>query len=121
MSFQTSRQRTPVEPAYRVETVEEFLNRGGTIQRCPAKTATGVPSSMMAYVDGLALPLANSPAEYVPSFVRDLSTYDAAQTERTTPVDDGSAAQWTEYEQSSIPSAMRPAYERNASLMLGDE
>lgn len=121
MSFHPSRLRTPVESAYRIETVEEYLDRGGLIQHCPPKAATGVPSSMMAYVDGLALPCTNSPTEYVPSFVRDLSTYDAAQRERVSPVDDGSAAQWTEYEQSSVPSAMRPAYERNASLMLGDE
>ena len=118
-TFRTSAQMS--ETNFTDETVEQFLARGGAIQKCPPRAASGVPPSSMVYVDGQGIPISSSPSEYVPAFVRDLPTYDLAQDERATPTDDGTEAIWKEYEQSSVPAAIRPQYERNASIMLGEE
>lgn len=73
------------------ETPEEFLARGGRIVKCPPRMAIG-PSmyTPTIVVDGHELPVSLGSYEYLPNFVRDLTTYDAAQEDRVTPLDDGS-------------------------------
>lgn len=115
--------RPPVnlEPGH-VETVMEYLARGGTIIKCPPHAASGVPASQMIYADGHALPTHSQSAEYVPSFVRDLKTYDDAQREAPSANDDGTTASWREYEQSSVPRSFRPVEDRSVSRRYeGDE
>lgn len=74
------------------ETVEMFLARGGSITRCPSKPALGpmmyTPTIM---VDGHTLPIGTVGHDYIPNFVRDLASYDIAQSEVLTPEQDGSA------------------------------
>ena len=93
------------------ETIEEFLARGGRIQSVAGHVAMGGPSGVAIHVDGATLPLSSHESEYVPSFVRDLASYDAAQAVAPSDLDDGTAAVWHDYEQSSIPSEWKPAYE----------
>ena len=73
------------------ETPEDFLARGGRITKCPPRIAIGpsmyTPSIM---VDGYELPISLGSYEYLPNFVRDLNTYDVAQADQVTPLDDGS-------------------------------
>lgn len=75
-----------------VETVEMFLARGGTITKCPPRAAGNIPMYVPTIsVDGYDLPVTSAVApEYVPNFVRDLSTYDSAQSDPVTINDDGS-------------------------------
>lgn len=73
------------------ETVEMFLARGGQITHCPPKTAHGaLMYAPVIAVDGHTLPVGTSGNEYLPNFVRDLSTYDTAQQEPVSAEDDGS-------------------------------
>jgi len=90
------------------ENVAEFLLRGGTVTQCPSRSATLVSQSPTIYVDGQHLPMGTVQQEYIPSFVRDIATYDAAQAEVLCPDDDGTPSTWRVYEQSSIPSEWRP-------------
>jgi hypothetical protein len=68
-----------------------FLARGGRITRCPTKTAQGaLMYAPVIAIDGYTLPVGTPANEYLPNFVRDLSTYDTAQDDPVTPEDDGS-------------------------------
>lgn len=110
-----------IEPG-QTETIEQFLARGGQIMRCPTRPASGVPSAQMIYVDGQGIPTHNQSGDYVPSFVCDAPTYEAAQREAPDPEDDGSTAYWREYEQMSVPRAVRPLPDRSVSRRYeGDE
>ena len=91
----TARRRiAPVEDGPIVkETVEMFVARGGHITKCESRPAQGA----MMYaptiaVDGYTIPIGTSGNEYLPNFVRDLSTYDTAQNDPVTAEDDGSAS-----------------------------
>lgn len=72
------------------ETIEQFLSRGGSITYCPPRPASG----SMAYapviaVDGYELPTGTGGNEYLPNYVRDVESYDSAQSEQLTVMDDG--------------------------------
>jgi hypothetical protein len=86
-----------------VETVEQYLARGGTIQKCAPGSALGASMyTPIIDVDGYQLPVNISMPEYVPNFVRDLSTYDTAQQDPVSIQDDGSAAIIREDEERSM-------------------
>lgn len=76
-----------------VETVEQFLARGGRIQKCAPNVARG-PSmyTPTIAIDGYELPVNIGTPEYIPNFVRDLTTYDEAQRDCVSMVDDGSVS-----------------------------
>ena len=75
------------------ETPEDFLARGGKITKCPSRMAIGPSMYTPSIVgDGYELPISLGSYEYLPNFVRDLNTYDAAQTDQVTPLDDGSTS-----------------------------
>lgn len=75
------------------ETVEQYLARGGSITHCPEKPALGATTfAPTLCIDGYELPLGTGGDEYVPNYIRDVGTYDTAQTERVTVEDDASAA-----------------------------
>ena len=62
------------------ETVEQFLARGGKITSCPPRPASSVSAYMPSIlVDGYELPLGIGGDEYLPNYVRDITTYDNAQ------------------------------------------
>jgi len=86
---------TPVRPDAAVvkETVDMFLARGGQITRCPPRPAQGTTMYATAIVvDGYTLPISTPANEYLPNFVRDLTTYDIAQATRLSSHDDGSVS-----------------------------
>ena len=91
------------------ESTDHFLQRGGTITQCLTHPASGLPSSQTIHMDGNIIPQSHGAHEYVPSFVRDLTSYDAAQRNAPTDFDDGTASIWTEYEQESIPGDWKPS------------
>lgn len=104
------------------ETIEQFLARGGKIIRCESKNSVNMPMlNSMVFIDGMAIPMASQPAEYIPSFVVSEKTYDAALSERMSPEDDGTSATWREYESSSIPHTLKPTTERIASIFIDGE
>jgi len=75
------------------ETVEMFLARGGCITKCPPMPAQGASMYVpVIAIDGHTLPVLGAGNEYLPNFVRDLTTYDTAQRDPVTPNDDGSSA-----------------------------
>lgn len=90
------------------ESYSAFFRRGGTITKCEPNTAKGRSSSLAIPVAGETVPLSRLAGEYVPAFVRDLESYDAAQNDPLTDLDDGTTELWYEYEQASIPGAWRP-------------
>lgn len=92
--FTLRRESAPLADApVRKETVEMFLARGGRITQCPSKPATGaLMYAPVIAVDGYTLPIGTAGHEYLPNFVRDLPTYDIAQADRLTNVDDGSVS-----------------------------
>ena len=90
------------------ETVAMFLARGGHITKCPPKMAHGAMMyAPVIAVDGHTIALGTSGNEYVPNFVRDLSTYDTAQNDPVTVEDDGSSSMVRE----DLAHQMRPNVE----------
>lgn len=76
-----------------IETPDMFLARGGCITKCPPKTAQApMMYTPVIAVDGYTVPLGTVADEYIPNFVRDISTYDIAQDDPVTVEDDGSAS-----------------------------
>jgi hypothetical protein len=84
------------------ETVEEFLKRGGTIQRCPTRRAGMVPYSVIPTQEGWQ-PLTSTGSEHIPQWATSVERYDDAQREGHSDEDDGTAAAFREYEHDSIP------------------
>lgn len=75
------------------ETIEQYLARGGRITTCPARPAHADSAYMPSIqVDGYELPLGTGGDEYLPNYVRDITTYDDAQQERLSYEADGAAA-----------------------------
>lgn len=75
------------------ETPEQFLARGGKIQVCPPKVAIGAAMyTPMIAIDEYHVPVAIGSPEYVPNFVKDLSSYTVAQRDSVTNLDDGSVS-----------------------------
>lgn len=108
-----------------VETVEQYLARGGCIIQCPPKSAQGaVTYAPMISIDGHELPLGTGGDEYIPNYVRDTATYDTAQSEPLTVEDDASAAivrhdvaRVTNHLVSAYTIAMRRASNEGADIM----
>lgn len=109
------------------ETVEQYLARGGRIIQCPTKPAYGESSyAPTINIDGYELPLGTGGDEYIPNYIRDVGTYDTAQTERFTVEDDASAAvvrqdvtRVTEYLVSAHTTVARRAQREGADIMEG--
>lgn len=96
--------RANVDAPIVVETVEMYLARGGQITKCPPKSAENMPMYVPCIsVEGYHLPLnVTIGAEYLPNFVNDVTTYDRAQSEQVTAVDDGSVELVRDDERRSI-------------------
>lgn len=108
MKHTTARRVTASSPDAPIirETVEMFLARGGHVTKCPPKIAQGaIMYAPVIAVDGHILPVMSTGNEYLPNFVRDLSTYDTAQQDSVTPEDDGTASIVRE----DLSRTMRPA------------
>lgn len=99
-----------------VETVQQFLERGGKITQCPPRRAQG--ASMYAQViavDGYELPvLGATPVEYVPNFVKDSMTYDIAQQDIMSPLHDGTTQVMRDDERVTARNIIR---ERNSQVL----
>ncbi len=85
------KQAADLDRPYTKETPEDFLSRGGKITKCPPRMASATSMyTPSIVVDGYELPIHLGSYEYLPNFVRDLDTYDVAQADPVTPLDDGS-------------------------------
>lgn len=72
------------------ESVESFLSRGGRIEKIPTRGAAGLPSTWTGYIDGHPLPTTNQAVERV----------------LRRGIDDGTASDWNQYCQESIPRSI---------------
>lgn len=98
----------------RTETIESFLNRGGTIKKCPPMNADMcIPGT--AYFDGDILINVLGEPEYVPNYIIDEKTWNFAQNERP---DVLSAYAWREKEYNSLPLELRKAKPNHAEIDL---
>lgn len=105
------RKRTHHNETPYVQSVEDFLQSGGTITQCPSRAAM-IFAPGTARVDGISLGLTRWSHETIPSHLLTLETYDAAQYEPDHAVE---ADMWQEFEtehrDSLVPHDQQDTYE----------
>jgi hypothetical protein len=102
------------EPA-RVESVAEFLNRGGKIKKCPPKNAADSITGALS-IDNEFVVTAMGCPEYIPNYVVSAETYDTAQEDQP---DVLIASVCRESEIQAMPSEL--AHRANARYADSDE
>lgn len=92
------------EPLFRRETVEEFLARGGIVQRCPTKPAVSQLEGSVR-VDGVTYTTIPGATEAIPQMSRStLASYDKGLPEAIQPPQ---FVVWNEIARESMPGEIR--------------